>query len=235
MTITDLSIVTITYNNEEELKYTYESLQEFRGSGGSHIIVNGGRSVKKWISGCELIEEADKGIYDALNKGISRVESKYFMLIHSGDALVSNLSTVQDLLQSMNKQELDILLNDCSIEFGQSKRLMKSKKWKPWMFKLGAQPPHPPTIYRSNAVKHIQYDLEHPVIADFQYLEKLFNSNLKWAKGNKLLIHMSAGGATSSGVKSFFYVNKQFRKLKGPVKMFWFALARPLIKVYQMF
>jgi hypothetical protein len=134
----------------------------------------------------------------------------------------------------MESNNLDLLLNDCSIEFGSGKRLMKSSKWKPWMFFFGAQPPHPPTIYRSSTVKSFAYDLSHPVIADFKYLEDLFKAKLNWDKGKKLLIHMSAGGATSSGIKSFFFVNKQFRRLKGPLKMILFAITRPFIKVYQM-
>ena len=235
MTIRDLTIVTITFNNEEELKSTYDSLEQFRQAGGTHIIVNGGRSIKSIVKNSILIEEPDKGIYDALNKGIKKVNTPFFMLIHSGDIFIESLASLEELLNIMESNRLDILLNDCSIEFGNSKRLMKSSKWQPWMFFFGAQPPHPPTIYKSSKIKSFEYDLSHPVIADFKYLEDLFKAKLNWNKGNKLLIHMSAGGATSSGIKSFFFVNKQFRRLKGPLKMILYALTRPFIKVYQMF
>ena len=234
-TLQDLTIVTITYNNPEDLIKTYDSLNYFRALGGTHIIINGGNSVASLVKNVNLIEEPDKGIYDALNKGIAHVTTPFFMLIHSGDFLVQATEVLESLLTKMENEELDFLLNDCSIEFGSKKRLMKSSNWKPWMFKFGAQPPHPPTIYRSKSVSHIEYDLEHPVIADFKYLEDLVDSNLRWSKGNQLLIHMSQGGATSSGLRSFFYVNKQFRKLKGPMKMLCFALTRPLIKLYQMY
>ena len=234
MTIRDLTIVTITFNNEEELKSTYNSLEQFRQAGGTHIIVNGGRSIKSIVKNSILIEEPDKGIYDALNKGIKKVNTPFFMLIHSGDILIESLASLEELLNIMESNRLDILLNDCSIEFGNGKRLMKSSKWQPWMFIFGAQPPHPPTIYKSSKIKSFEYDLNHPVIADFKYLEELFKAKLIWGKGNKLLIHMSAGGATSSGIKSFFFVNEQFRRLKGPLKMILFAFTRPFIKVYQM-
>lgn len=230
-----LSIVTITYNNPEDLLNTYNSLKSFRKAGGQHIIVNGGSTIKRLIGDdCLLLEEPDRGIYDALNKGIELVQTPYLMLIHSGDLFVATLNVLEEQITTMNEKRLDILLNDCSIEFGTGRRLMSSKNWKPWMFKLGAQPPHPPTIYRTKSVSSFHYDLDHPVIADFKYLEDIINSKLKWSKGNQLLIHMSQGGATSSGLRSFFYVNKQFKKLKGPVKMLWFALTRPLIKMYQM-
>lgn len=234
MSIQDLTIVTITFNNEEELKSTYDSLEQFRKASGTHIIVNGGRSIKSIVKNSTLIEEPDNGIYDALNKGIRKVKTPFFMLIHSGDTLIESNAALDELISKMESNNLDLLLNDCSIEFGSGRRLMKSRKWKPWMFFFGAQPPHPPTIYRSSKVKSFHYDLSHPVIADFKYLEDLFKSKLNWDKGNKLLIHMSAGGATSSGIKSFFFVNKQFRRLKGPLKMILFTFTRPFIKVYQM-
>ena len=233
-TLQELTVVTITYNNPEDVIKTFENLNDFREHGGTHIVVNGGNSVQSLVNDVILIEEPDKGIYDALNKGIARVTTPFFMLIHSGDFLVETTEVLKSLLIMMEKEELDFLLNDCSIEFGRKKRLMKSSNWKPWMFKFGAQPPHPPTIYRTKSISSFIYDLNHPVIADYKYLENLIYSNLKWSKGNQLLIHMSQGGATSSGLQSFFYVNKQFRKLKGPLYMIWFALTRPIIKVFLM-
>ena len=230
----ELTVITITFNNPEDLIKTYESLNDFRKHGGTHIIINGGNSVQSLVKDVVLIEEPDKGIYDALNKGIAYVTTPFFILIHSGDFFIETKEVLESLLIKMEDEELDFLLNDCSIEFGRNKRLMKSSNWKPWMFKFGAQPPHPPIIYRTKSVSSFVYDLNHPVIADYKYLEDLIYSNLKWRKGNQLLIHMSQGGATSSGLQSFFYVNKQFKKLKGPRKALLFTITRPVIKIFQM-
>lgn len=230
-----LSIVTITYNNPEDLMDTYKSLEAFRIAGGQHIIVNGGDSIKHLIGeDCVLLEEADKGIYDALNKGITLVQTPYLMLIHSGDLFVATLNVIEEQISVMSKNQLDILLNDCTIEFGTRNRLMSSKNWKPWMFKLGAQPPHPPTIYKSTFVENCKYDTNHPIIADFDYLERIFRRRPKYDKGNQTLVFMKAGGKTSSGLSSFFAVNREFRKLKGIIVSYCFALTRPLIKIMQM-
>ena len=186
MKLSDLSVITITYNNPKELLMTYESLEDFRNNGGQHIVINGGSSVADIISGCFLIEEADKGIYDALNKGIRRVKTKYFILVHSGDTLVQSLSVLEALLDKIEAESLDILLNNCSIEFSNGKRIMKSDRWRPWMFSLGAQPPHTPIIYRTDSVQHISYDVNHRVIADFKYLENLFKLKLKLRLNGKI-------------------------------------------------
>ena len=231
----ELSIVTITYNNPEDLIKTYKSLESFRQAGGTHIIVNGGKTIKQLIKNdCLLLEEPDNGIYDALNKGIDQVQTPYLMLIHSGDILVAKLNVLEEQLSSMYNKQLDLLLNDCTIEFGKGKRLMSSKNWKPWMFNLGGQPPHPPTIYKRSFVEHFKYDTNHPVIADFDYLERIFKNLPKYDKGNQTLVFMSAGGKTSSGLSSFFRVNKEFRKLKGVFIGSYFTLARPIVKIIQM-
>ena len=230
-----LSIVTITYNNPEDLLKTYTSLESFRKAGGQHIIVNGGNTIKHLIGDdCVLLEEPDKGIYDALNKGINLVQTPYLMLIHSGDSFVATLHVLEEQITSMNENQLDILLNDCTIEFGKGKRLMSSKNWKPWMFRLGAQPPHPPTIYNYSSVKNIKYDTNHPIIADFDYLERIFKHKPKYDKTTQTLVFMSAGGKTTSGLSSFFSVNREFRKLKGIIVSSCFVFTRPLIKIIQM-
>jgi hypothetical protein len=96
----------------------------------------------------------------------------------------------------MNENQLDILLNDCTIEFRTGKRHMSSRNWKPWMFKLGAQPPHPPTIYKSAFVENFKYDTNPPVIVDFEYLERIFKHKPIYDKGKQTLVFMSAGGKT---------------------------------------
>ena len=230
-----LSIVTITYNNPEELLNTYNSLESFRKAGGQHIIVNGGTTINHLIGDdCFLLEEPDKGIYDALNKGIELVQTPYLMLIHSGDFLIAPLNVLEKQLNKMREEQFDMMLNDCTIEFGKVKRLMSAKNWRPWMFKLGAQPPHPPIIYRRNFIAPFHYDIAHPIIADFKYLEELFSIEVKYDYGDELLIHMNGGGATSSGITSFLEVTKQFKKLKGAKKMIVFTLFRPLIKACLM-
>ena len=117
---------------------------------------------------------------------------------------------------------------------GKGKRMMSSKYWRPWMFKLGAQPPHPPIIYRKDFARTFKYDTTHPVIADFDYLERIFNAFPYYLRGGRTIVHMSAGGATSSGVTSFFKVNKEFKKLKGPLRSYIFIVSRPIIKIIQM-
>lgn len=229
----DLTIITITFNNKSDLIKTYNSLEGFRNSGGTHIIINGGKTVKSIVKeDCHLYEERDNGIYDALNKGISKVNTSYFMLIHSGDILVVEIDILQELINKMKIHNYDILLNNCSINYGSYFRAYNSNRWRPWMIRFGVQPPHPPIIYKREAMSKLGYNQSNSTIADFEYLESIFKDKVKYGVGNQLLVEMCSGGKTSSGLSSFFHVNKEFLKLKGLKKALVFSLSRPLIKIY---
>ena len=226
-----LSIITITYNDNNNLLLTYKNLRNFRQNGGTHIIVNGGNSIKHLIDrDCTLIEESDNGIYDALNKGISQVKTRYLMILHSGDTLITSTELLEDQIKILEENKLDLLLNDSIID-GKYGRNYNSKYWHPWMFNVGVQPPHLPIIYRKNSIIKYKYNTEFKVIADFDYLERLFRDKLKYSKGGNQIIRMAEGGLTTSGIESFILVSKEFVKMKGYLVGIWFIISRPLIKL----
>lgn len=103
-----LSIITINYNNSEGLKRTLESVVNQTNKEFEHIIVDGGSSdgsVSVIKSYEELIitnrvnretqypliswvSEKDKGIYNAMNKGVRKAQGEYVLMLNSGDYLV---------------------------------------------------------------------------------------------------------------------------------------------------
>ena len=231
LVIPDLSIVTITYNNPAALQRTYESTAGLRAAGAVHLIQNGGKSLEFDWSDVDVKEEADNGIYDALNRGTSRVTSRYFMLIHSGDEFVGNLDDIGEIISDMNSNGVDLSLNACIIETETGSRMMSPRLWHPWMLRVGVQPPHTPTIYRTETLARLAYDQSIPISADFKHFRDIFRRGHHWAKHNKLLIGMEAGGATSSGLVSFWRVTKQMALIGGWHFALVTILARPILKL----
>ena len=94
-----LSIITINYNNLEGLKITIESVLSQSSKEFEYIIVDGGSNdgSAEFISKCadderiikiKWVSEKDKGIYNAMNKGIRMAEGEYLQFLNSGDYLV---------------------------------------------------------------------------------------------------------------------------------------------------
>ena len=86
-----LSIITVTYNNFDDLYRTLNSLNEVEGI--EKVVVNGGEchKTKEYLSAFDgiAISEPDKGISDAFNKGVSHANGENVMFLNSGDILLS--------------------------------------------------------------------------------------------------------------------------------------------------
>ena len=86
-----ISVITVTYNNYEDLHRTLNSLKNVNGI--ESVVVNGGdcEKTKKLVKNFDgiSISEPDKGISDAFNKGIALANGENVMFLNSGDILLS--------------------------------------------------------------------------------------------------------------------------------------------------
>jgi glycosyltransferase involved in cell wall biosynthesis len=94
-TFTKLSIITICFNNLEEVKATCESVDKQMIPPLEHLIINGSTNdeIQNYFEKApdvryrKIINESDKGIADAFNKGIKRSTGEVIVLLNSGDLL----------------------------------------------------------------------------------------------------------------------------------------------------
>ena len=86
-----ISVITVTYNNYDDLHRTLHSLDQVEGI--ESVVVNGGDcdKTKKLLSDFDgiSISEPDRGISDAFNKGVALASGKNVMFLNSGDVLLS--------------------------------------------------------------------------------------------------------------------------------------------------
>lgn len=91
------SIITVVYNAKKDLQKTIESVQDQTFNDFEHIIIDGGstdgtfeyiKSLK--FGNLKYISEKDKGIYDAMNKGIKFSSGEYLLFLNAADIFVSN-------------------------------------------------------------------------------------------------------------------------------------------------
>ena len=87
-----LSIITINYNNLEGLKRTYDSVVSQTCQDFEWIIIDGGSTdgSREYIEGHQekfayWCSEPDKGVYNAMNKGIAQAKGEYLNFMNSGD------------------------------------------------------------------------------------------------------------------------------------------------------
>ena len=104
-----ISIITVVYNSESALEKTIESITEQKYKDIEYIIIDGGSTdgtfaiIKKFEKHISFwISEPDKGIYDAMNKGLEKATGDYVWFLNAGDEIYS-----PDTLSFINTLEND--------------------------------------------------------------------------------------------------------------------------------
>ncbi|WP_420147084.1 glycosyltransferase family 2 protein [Spirosoma sp.] len=113
-----VSIITVTYNAERFLERTIQSVVAQQATDYEYIIVDGAsadgtlniveryqRYVTRWIS------EPDKGLYDAMNKGMHLATGQYVWFMNAGDEL-HDANTLANLLDRIATTQADVYYSD---------------------------------------------------------------------------------------------------------------------------
>lgn len=116
-----ISIITVTYNAEKYLQNTINSIDKQTYQNIEYIIVDGNSSdgtvdiikkniklISKWIS------EPDKGLYDAMNKGLNMASGEFVWFINAGDEIY-DANTLKLVLDKASSQNADLLYGEAMI------------------------------------------------------------------------------------------------------------------------
>lgn len=186
-----ISVITICYNNLEGLKRTFDSVhgQTCRNR-IEHIIIDGGSTdgspeflkehagdIDYWIS------EQDKGIYNAMNKGIAVATGEYCIFMNSGD-LFASADTVEKCLPYLDGT--DFVYSDL-IEFypltGEKHIRIYPEKITGALF-LTESLPHQSTFIKTDLQKKNFYSESYRIVSDYVFfVEEIL---IKGASARKL-------------------------------------------------
>ena len=222
-----VSIITATYNSSRTIADTVKSLNCQSYKDIEYIVVDGAskdNTVKIIEDNCSfekyIISESDKGIYDALNKGIKAATGDVVGFLHSDD-LFAYSDAVKDIVLQLKSTNCDALYGDLQYvsknNVNDVIRFWKSGAFKANKLNRGWMPPHP-TFYMKRELYHKfgLFDLSFEISADYDILLRyLATYEIKVAYLPKILIKMRAGGVSN---RSFLNIlkktNEDIRALK---------------------
>ncbi|MCU4174156.1 glycosyltransferase family 2 protein [Carboxylicivirga sp. N1Y90] len=171
-----VSIITIVYNGRDTLEKTIKSICSQTYNNIEYIIVDGGStdgtvelikryesSISKWIS------EPDKGLYDAMNKGIKMATGDYLWFINSGDEVFApdTLSQLFDQNPTADIYYGDTVMIDSLGQLIGERRLQPPKQLSWTDFKNGMLVSHQSILIARNIAS--LYNTKYTFSADFEW------------------------------------------------------------------
>lgn len=156
----------------------------------------------------QLISEPDRGIYDAMNKGVQRATGEVVGILNSDD-FYRHSRVLQEVAEAFAADpELEVLMGDVDFvsdeDLQEPVRTYRATGFRPWMFRLGFMPPHPAIFIRKSAYERVGlYKLGYRIAADFDFLVRLLLiDRAKYRIAGTQWVRMRTGGASTAGWKS---------------------------------
>lgn len=243
-----ITIITPTFNSAKTILANLKSIKNQKYKNYEHIIVDNKSSdqtinlVKKNIDKkVRIILGKDKGIYDAINKGIKSAKGDIISILHSDDIYYDS-QTLLRIVNVFKSKNINIvygnLLYTSKHDTKKIIRNWRSNNFASGMFYKGWSPPHPTFFVKKKTYyKFGLYKQKIGNSADIElmhrYLEKFQISNIHI---NKNLVKMRYGGKSNSRVLEIIKQNLQiikFLNLKGPLEIFKFIYFKIINRTLQ--
>lgn len=243
-----ISLITVTYNAESTIGRCIESVIAQNYKNLEYIIIDGGSSdnTLKIISRYKdniniLITEPDKGIYDAMNKGIRIASGDVTGTLNADDFFAAN-DVLLSVANVFAEREIDILYGNLDyIENDETiKRKWRTKGYVQGLYNWGWMPPHPTFYCRPGLFeKYGYYSLEYGTAADYELMLRFMHQkSTRIFYLNKLMIKMQCGGLSNnnptSRVKAWGFDLKAMRE-NGVRYPLIAVILKPLRKIGQYF
>lgn len=242
-----ISIITATYNSAVTVADTIESVANQRYKNIEHLIIDGLSKdktldvVKSSKHNGPIFSEKDKGIYDAMNKGIVKASGDVIGILNSDDFYASD-DIIEQVAHLFATTNCDLLYGDLYF-IDQNNTSKVKRKWISGNYKLkdflyGWMPPHPTFFVRKEVYeKYGMFNMELGSAADYELMLRfMFKHKLKTSYLNKVMVLFRVGGASTKNLNNRVKANMNDRRawVVNGLTPKWFTLhLKPLRKIKQ--
>lgn len=245
-----VSIITVTYNSVATVEQTLRSVIGQAFDNIEYIIIDGASTdgtleiINKYKSNIsKIVSEKDKGLYDALNKGIKLATGDVIGILHSDDFYIHN-NVLRDYVNVFEKQKCDAVYSDLYyVKAEDTNKIVR--KWKSGMYKPGAflngwMPPHPTFFVKKTVYeKHGLFNTSFKTAADYELMLRFIHKyNIHLAYLPEYTVKMRVGGKSNASVKNRVNANLEDRKAWEVNELkprFYTLYLKPLRKILQFF
>jgi glycosyltransferase involved in cell wall biosynthesis len=242
-----ISIITACYNSAATIRDTLQSIEMQDYSDIEHIIIDGASTdetldiVGQFPHVSKVISGKDKGIYDAMNKGIQVATGEVVGILNSDDVYVDS-QAISKVITTFNRSSADAIYADLQYvkyeDLSKVTRTWRSGRFSKRKFYFGWMPPHPTFFVRKNVYDKLgNFNCNLRSAADYEFiLRVLFKNNMRVEYIPEVLVKMRIGGTSNASLKNRLRANREDREAwrLNNIRPYFFTIPfKPLRKVLQ--
>ncbi|MGJ7543066.1 glycosyltransferase family 2 protein [Variovorax sp. LT1R16] len=219
-----ISIITVCYNSAATIGFTLESVAAQTYKNVEHIVIDGGSKddtlgviARQGKHVARVVSEPDKGIYDAMNKGLALATGEVIGFINADDFYASP-TVLEKIAHAFETTSTDSCYGDlCYVgqeDTTQIVRYWKSSEFRPRAFEAGWCPPHPTFFVKKSVYERFGgFNLEYAVAADVELMARFLEvKKISYRYIPEVLVKMRMGGVSNRSVRGVLRQNVEVKK-----------------------
>jgi glycosyltransferase involved in cell wall biosynthesis len=244
-----VSIITTSYNSASTIRDTLLSVAAQDYPHIEHIVIDGGSTdgtlniVSEFPHIAKVVSEKDKGIYDAMNKGIHLATGDLIGILNSDD-FYTNPKVLSNVVSKIWEDGTDTLYANLDyVDSLNTKLIVRtwiSGNYSQRKFRFGWMPPHPTFFVKKSVYdKYGLFDLSFTTAADYEIMLRfLLKNHVSTSYLPETIVHMRAGGHSNASLSHRLKANAEDSRAWKKNKLtpyFFTTILKPARKIHQFF
>lgn len=216
-----ISVITVCYNSAATLTRALQSVADQNWPFVEHIVIDGASKdetaeiIDRFRAKlAHIVSEPDKGIYDAMNKGLDRASGDIVCFLNADDQYASN-SVLSRVAMLMYEHQLDALMGDVGFfHKSNSQRMVRryrSNHFTPGRLVWGWMPAHPALFLSRAVVERVgRFKTDYRIAGDYEFVVRAFHGHeVRYCHLPEVIVNMQTGGVSTAGFGAKLRLNRE--------------------------
>ena len=212
------SIITVVRNDLNGILNTYNSLKNQSYTNYEWVVIDGNSTdgTKEFLQNLDCkfinyISESDKGIYDAMNKGIIICKNMYVLFLNAGD-IFFDFNILNIVKNKLQENKVDVLFGGVNMYFSHKYFYYKNPQEIDKVINFSLPGHHQSTYYSNNILKKINYDINFPDSGDYLLIVKMFKFGITTVLLDQPLSIFYVGHTSFKRIFQILYASSKIQK-----------------------